>query len=105
MAEKSPNVPPFVRFCAASVPMVFNNSMSYYECLCALTKFIQDLVNTVNFNATQLDGLQDSFTQLKNYVDNYFANLDVQEEINNKLEKDVALKATVDDIIKNINEG
>lgn len=85
--EKAPNVPPFVRFCSASVPMVFDNSMSYYECLCALTKFIQDLVNTVNYNATQLDGLQEGFKELKDYVDNYFATLDVQEEINNKLDE------------------
>lgn len=86
-AEKSPNVPPFVQFCTASVPMVFDNSMSYYECLCALTKFIQGLVNTVNYNATQLDGLLEGFKELKDYVDNYFANLDVQEEINNKLDE------------------
>lgn len=85
--EKAPNVPPFVRFCTASVPMVFDNSMSYYECLCALTKFIQDLVNTVNYNATQLDGLQEGFKELKDYVDNYFDNLDVQTEINNKLDE------------------
>lgn len=85
--EKSPNVPPFVRFCSASVPMVFDNSLSYYECLCALTKFIQDLVNTVNYNATQLDGLQEAFKELKDYVDNYFDNLDVQAEINAKLDE------------------
>lgn len=85
--EKSPNVPPFVRFCSASVPMVFDNSLSYYECLCALTKFIQDLVNTVNYNATQLDGLQEAFKELKAYVDNYFDNLDVQAEINAKLDE------------------
>lgn len=85
--EKAPNVPPFVRFCTASVPMVFDNSMSYYECLCALNKFIQDLVNTVNYNATQLDGLQEGFKELKDYVDNYFANLDVQAEINAKLDE------------------
>lgn len=85
--EKAPNVPPFVRFCTASVPMVFDNSMSYYECLCALTKFIQDLVNTVNFNATQLDGLQEAFKELKDYVDNYFDNLDVQAEIDAKLDE------------------
>ena len=86
--EKAPNVPPFVRFCTASVPMVFDNSMSYYECLCALTKFIQDnVVKVINYNATQLDGLQVSFDELKAYVDNYFDNLDVQEEINAKLDE------------------
>lgn len=32
------------------------------------------------------DNLQDAFNDLKNYVQNYFKNLDVQEEINNKLD-------------------
>lgn len=86
--EKSPNIPPFVRFCAASVPMVFDNSMSYYECLCALTKFLQeDVVNVINNNANLLEALDGQFKELKSYVDNYFANLDVQEEINNKLDE------------------
>lgn len=89
MAVKtSPNIPPFVRFCTASVPMVFDNSMSYYECLCALTKFIQDdVINVININAQQLEGLLEGFEELKAYVDNYFDNLDVQTEINNKLDE------------------
>lgn len=86
--EKAKNIPPFVRFCAASVPMVFDNSMSYYECLCALTKFLQeDVVNVINNNAEQLQGLLDSFNELKSYVHNYFDNLDVQAEINAKLDE------------------
>lgn len=32
------------------------------------------------------DNLQDAFNDLKNYVQDYFKNLDVQEEINNKLD-------------------
>ena len=35
-----------------------------------------------NFNS-----LQDAFNDLKNYVQDYFKNLDVQEEINNKLDE------------------
>lgn len=87
MAEKAKNIPPFVRFCAASVPMVFDNSLSYYECLCALTKKLQEIVDVVNVNAEQLQGLQESFKELKAYVDNYFDNLDVQAEINAKLDE------------------
>ena len=87
MAEKAKNIPPFVRFCAASVPMAFDNSLSYYECLCALTKKLQEIVDVVNVNAEQLQGLQDSFNELKSYVDNYFDNLDVQAEINAKLDE------------------
>ena len=91
MAKTNPNLPPFVSFCTASVPMVFDNSMSYYECLCALTKFIQGLVDTVNVNAELLQ-------QLENYVKNYFDNLDVQEEINNKLD-DMAQQGQLAEII------
>ena len=86
--EKAKNVPPFVRFCTASVPMVFDDSMSYYECLCALTKFLQtNVIDVINNNADLLEALQGQFIELKGYVDNYFANLDVQEEINNKLDE------------------
>ena len=86
--EKAKNVPPFVRFCTASVPMVFDDSMSYYECLCALTKFLQtNVIDVINNNADLLEALQAQFIELKGYVDNYFANLDVQEEINNKLDE------------------
>ena len=91
MAKTNPNLPPFVSFCTASVPMVFDNSMSYYECLCALTKFIQGLVDTVNVNAELLQ-------QLEDYVKNYFDNLDVQEEINNKLD-DMAEQGQLAEII------
>lgn len=97
--EKAKNVPPFVRFCTASVPMVFDDSMSYYECLCALTNYIQkELVEVVNNNADLLGELNVKFDELKAYVDNYFDNLDVQEEINNKLDEMVE-DGTLEEII------
>ena len=97
MPEKvipAPNVPPFVTFVASAVPMVFDNSMSYYEALCALWKWLQDdVINVINNNASVTNDYIDltneyteKFIELKNYVDTYFDNLDVQEEINNKLD-------------------
>ena len=87
-------VPPFVTFVASAVPMVFDNSMSYYEALCALWKWLQDdVINVINNNASVTNEYIDltneytaKFIELKNYVDTYFDNLDVQEEINNKLD-------------------
>ena len=35
----------------------------------------------------KFDNLQDAFNDLKNYVQDYFKNLDVQEEINKKLDQ------------------
>ena len=88
-------IPPFVRFVASAVPMVFDNSLSYYEALCALWKWMQDnLVDVINHNANVTEEYIDYdlrtrelLTELKSYVDNYFDNLDVQEEINNKLDQ------------------
>ena len=85
--EKAKNVPPFVLWCSAAIPTAFDDSMSYYEALCALYRFIQDnLVEPINNNATVLDKAVKDLAALKEYVDNYFENLDVQTEINNKLD-------------------
>ena len=81
-------VPPFVRYCAATIPTMFDDSLSYYECLCALWKWLQDnLVSVVNNNAAFSVELQKQFEELKEFVDHYFDNLDVQDEINNKLDE------------------
>ena len=92
-------VPPFVRFVASAVPMVFDNSLSYYECLCALWKWMQDnLVDVINNNANVTEYYIELTKELKEFVENYFANLDVQEEINNKLDQ-MAEDGTLQEII------
>lgn len=92
-------VPPFVRFVASAVPMVFDNSLSYYECLCALWKWMQDnLVDVINNNASVTEHYIELTNDLKEFVENYFANLDVQEEINNKLDQ-MAEDGTLQEII------
>ena len=70
----------FVFWCQKTIPLVFDNSMSYYECLCKLLNYVNSLTNDV----AEIARLQE---ELQNYVDNYFTNLDIQEEINNKLDK------------------
>lgn len=84
--DRMPNVPPFVKFVASAVPMVFDNSLSYYEALCALWKYVQGMTDVINNNATLEEEYIIKFNELKSFVDNYFDNLDVQEEINNKLD-------------------
>lgn len=86
--EKAKNVPPFVLWCTATIPTAFDDSMSYYEALCALNKWIQDnIIGVVNNNADILKDYIKMVDDLKKYVENYFENLDVQEEINNKLDE------------------
>lgn len=95
-------VPPFVRFVASAVPMVFDNSLSYYECLCALWKWMQDnLVDVINNNASVTEQYITLTNELKEFVENYFDNLDVQEEINNKLDE-MAEDGTLEEMIASV---
>lgn len=84
--EPAPLVPPFVRYVASAIPMVFDDSLSYYECLAALTKYLQDVVKVINNNGAVTEEYIQLTKDMKEYMDNYFENLDVQEEINNKLD-------------------
>ena len=85
--EKQPPVPPFVQFCCAAIPQVFDDSLSYYEALCAMWKYLDETRQVVNNNATVTEEQIALYDALKEYVDHYFDNLDVQQEINNKLDQ------------------
>lgn len=94
-------VPPFMRYCSAIIPTMFDDSLSYYEALCALNRFIQkNLVEVINNNATVTQEYIALVDELKEYVEHYFDNLDVQEEINNKLDELVA-DGTLETLIGN----
>lgn len=92
---------PFRRFVTTIgvFPTAFTDAMTYYECLAYLVKYLEEtVIPAVNENAEALEELQTLYVQLKSYVDNYFANLDVQEEINNKLDQ-MAEDGTLQEII------
>ena len=81
------------------LPTSFVESMSYYEALAWFVDYLQNtIIPTVNNNAEAVEELQGLFTTLYNYVHDYFDNLDVQEEINNKLDK-MAEDGTLQEII------
>ena len=91
----------FKHFCMTigNLPSSYVESLSYYECLMWLCKYLQDtVIPTVNNNAEAVEELQTLYIQLHDYVENYFSNLDVQEEINNKLD-DMVEAGTLQEII------
>ena len=56
------------------------DALTNYELLCKVVDYLNKTISNVNL-------LNDDFTELYDYVHDYFDNLDVQEEINNKLDK------------------
>lgn len=79
---------PFKVFCQKVIPLAFDESMSYLELLYSLLHYLKEIViPAVNNNADAVTELQNLYNELKSYVDNYFENLDIQTEINNKLDE------------------
>lgn len=74
-------------WCQKVLPLVYDDSLSYYELLCKVVDFLNDVIKNVDALNTEVDTLYKVFDGLKKFVDNYFDNLDVQEEINNKLDE------------------
>jgi hypothetical protein len=94
-------LPPFKHFVSTigNLPSSYVDSLSYYETLVWLCKYLKDtVIPAYNSNVEAIQELQSKYIELKEYVDSYFENLDVQEEINNKLD-DMAENGTLEEII------
>ena len=79
---------PFMCYCAKVIPLAFDESMSYYECLCNFYNYLKnEIMPAINNNAEATKELQEKFLELKEYVEHYFDNLDVTEEVNAKLDE------------------
>lgn len=78
---------PFRYWCQKVLPLVYDDSLSYYELLCKVVDYLNKTMENVNKLSENFDELQNAFNTLKKYVENYFNNLDVQEEINKKLDE------------------
>ena len=70
----------FTNYIYKAIPLAFDESMSYYETLCGVLSLLKTQEEVVNNNA-------DLLAELELYVQNYFKNLNVQTEINNKLDE------------------
>ena len=83
-------VRPITRFIytLGALPTSYLMSMTYEEQLTWLCNYIaQTLIPAINTDVEAVQELQQLYIDLQNYVNNYFDNLDVQEEINNKLDE------------------
>lgn len=98
MNNQTPSVPteevvdmsPFKRMVITlgTLPNAFIESMTYYEALAYFVKYLEEnVIPAINQNAEATKELQRLYVELKEYVDNYFADLDIQEEIDTKLDE------------------
>ena len=61
----------FTNYIFKAIPLAFDESLSYYECLCGLLDYLKNvIIPTVNNNADAVAELQTLYIELKTYVDN-----------------------------------
>lgn len=63
------------------------DSLTNYGFLNKIIEYLNTVINTTNDVTEETMSLYNAFIELRDYINNYFDNLDVQEEINNKLDE------------------
>lgn len=72
-------------WCQKVLPAVYDDSLSYYELLCKVVNWLNEVIENLNKMGVDVTSLYGAYTELQNWVNNYFDNLNVQNEINVKL--------------------
>lgn len=82
-------LPPFKWFVLENFPYIEDDfdALTNWQLFCKLGKEMNKVIEKCNLTGEQVERLTNAFNQLQDYVNNYFENLDVQEEINNKLDE------------------
>lgn len=78
---------PFKWFVLENFPFIEADfdALTEWQLFCKLGKEMNKIINSENVLGTEMENVTNAFIELQNYVNNYFNNLDVQEEVNNKL--------------------
>ena len=82
------NLTPFKLCVLQNFPFIEANfdAVTNYQLLCKVVEYLNKVIDNNNNQNNNISQLEQNFITLYNYVKDYFDNLDVQEEINNKLD-------------------
>lgn len=58
-------------WCYKVLPLVYDDSLSYYELLCKVVKYINDLIDSDKAIIEDVDELKKDVEFVKNWIDNY----------------------------------
>lgn len=91
---------PFKWFVLENFPFIEADfdAITNWQLFCKLGEEINKVIEKVNLCGEQVEELTNAFNNLQNYVNNYFDNLNVQDEINNKLDE-MAQNGELDQIV------
>lgn len=80
---------PFKRYVLQNFPWINEDfdALTNYELMGKIIEYLNNVINNVNNLGEETENLSQAFVELQNYVNNYFENLDIQEEVNTKLDE------------------
>lgn len=88
---------PFIFWCQKVLPLVYDDSLSYYEVLCKLVTYVNGLRDDVIKLGEDVSELNKLYNELARLLDEYF-NRGVQDSVNKKLDE-MASDGYFDDIL------
>ena len=95
----------FKSFVLQNFPLIEEDfdSLTYYQMLSKIVGYMKVVIDNNEAIQNNQEAVLEAYNQLQEYVNNYFDNLDVQEEINNKLDsmvEDGSLTAIIENYIE-----
>ena len=72
-----PKLHHFRFWCQKVLPLVYDNSLSYYEVLCKVVDYINHLIDTDREIFEDIDALQKDMTIVKEWIDNFDEHADI----------------------------
>ena len=92
-----------------TLPLVFDDSLSYYEVLSKVVTYLNQTIEAVKVEDENIRALRDAYIQLETYLNEWTDNLDVESVISQKLDQLVAdgtfteqLVQALGQVIKNV---
>lgn len=95
------------KFCwtIGMIPSSYKESLTYEEQLISIGNYLEtNVIPALNNNALAVQELQNLFLQLKNYIENFIDNLDLQDEVNNKIDDMISKNYFNNDYFKIVPE-
>ena len=90
-----PNMPTFRFWCQKVLPLVYDNSLSYYELLCKVVEYINELIYADKILDNELESLKNDLKEVQDWIERY----------NDSFAKDVLEKYIATMIFVEINDA
>lgn len=89
------SIPNFNFYCQKVIPLIYDDSLSYYETLCKISKVLNDVINAQN-------ELSEQFTKILDFVNSQLENY-AKEQLNNWLDDGTLEKIINEEIFGELN--